>query len=145
MKQGLYHNVRAKHGYALLIELLVVAVLIVGLTVWYTGSQTSALKQSHLLDETGVVQNDGTSATADAPKTIYGQSIQAAKGDVCRNNLSQLRQMVKMDSADGILPSSLGAVSGAAGISFCPVSKTPYTYNPTTGEVHCITPGHEKF
>ncbi|MEI7832849.1 MAG: hypothetical protein WCJ56_06615 [bacterium] len=145
MKQDSRHNTKTKRGYALLIELLVVVVLVIGLFAWYTNSQTAALKQSKLLEETGVVQNDGTSATAGAPKTIYGQAVQASKGDVCRNYLGQLREMVKMDAADGKFPASLGEISGAQSINKCPVSKEPYVYNPATGEVHCITPGHEKF
>ena len=43
------------------------------------------------------------------------------------------------------LPPTLAALHGLpASMKACPASGTPYAYNPQTGEVHCVTPGHER-
>ena len=27
----------------------------------------------------------------------------------------------------------------------CPVGEEPYDYDPTTGQIHCVHPGHERY
>ena len=108
---------------AMLIELIVVVVIIaVVITVYY-----------------GLGKKSGK----DGAKSTPAQAMDKAHGVECSSNLSQLRASIQMDSADkGQFPAALNPKSG---LSLCPVSGQLYKYDPQTGEVHCTTPGHEKF
>jgi hypothetical protein len=50
-----------------------------------------------------------------------------------------------LDFEDGSYPESLNSIPEAARISTCPISHQPYTYDPSTGQVHCTFQGHEGF
>ena len=80
----------------------------------------------------------------------YGQNIhtsmEAGKKTECQSNLQQLRQAIQIakDSGDGA-PQSLSALGTQyRSMLTCPNSNQPYQYDPATGRVWCVTPGHEK-
>ena len=80
----------------------------------------------------------------------YGQnvhnSMEAGKKTECQSNLQQLRQAVQIakDSGEGA-PQSLAALGTQyRSMLTCPNSGQPYQYDPASGRVWCVTPGHEK-
>jgi hypothetical protein len=80
----------------------------------------------------------------------YGQnvhnSMEAGKKTECQSNLQQLRQAIQIakDSGDGA-PQSLAALGTQyRSMLTCPNSGQPYQYDPASGRVWCVTPGHEK-
>jgi hypothetical protein len=72
-----------------------------------------------------------------------------AKGVVCRNNLVQLRDALAMAGTDeeGNRPATLEDLAkNTPGLALkCPVGGEPYQYDPSTGRIWCIHPGHENF
>ena len=73
--------------------------------------------------------------------TLPGRAIQKGHSVECMNNLSQLRQMIQMVVIDtGTYPSQLDPSWGVP--LQCAVSGYAYQYDPSTGRVHCPTPGH---
>jgi prepilin-type N-terminal cleavage/methylation domain-containing protein len=118
---------RRAPGFSL-VEMLVVLVVLVALggalTYFYLGRGTSK------------------------PGDVVHTPISQANSTVCLSNLHQLRQSIdiaKMSDADGKPPSSLDQLHLPAEMLACPVGHEPYQYNPSTGEVHCIHPGHENY
>lgn len=80
-------------------------------------------------------------------KTTMGGAILTAKDSVCQSNLSQVRTALaaaRMSSTDGP-PQSITEAGLPANEYICPVGGEPYSYDPVTGGVHCVHPGHEKF
>lgn len=78
-------------------------------------------------------------------QTTYGAALQKAKEVECMNNLNQIRQAIQMFVAEhGTNPPNLQSVRFPPGLQpLCPVTKVPYTYDPTTGVVKC--PQHPRF
>lgn len=77
-------------------------------------------------------------------QTLPGKAIQKGKSVECINNLSQLRQMLQMETIDtGIYPLALDPNWGVA--LKCPVSGYAYGYDPASGQVYCPTPGHQNY
>jgi hypothetical protein len=64
---------------------------------------------------------------------------------VCRNNIQQLRAAVSIyQGSSQAFPPSLESLN--AGISLtCLEGGEPYDYDPSTGQVHCVHPGHEGY
>lgn len=91
----------------------------------------------------------GVSNRADGKgKTVMGSAMMRAKDEVCRSNLNQVRQMVYVQSTGGEdgYPSDMNGIRQLPKeFHGCPIGKEPYTYDSTTGEVHCVHPGHEKY
>lgn len=80
-------------------------------------------------------------------KTTMGGAILSAKDSQCQADLSQVRTALaaaRMSSTDGP-PQSITEAGLPQTDYVCPVGGEPYSYDPTTGEVHCVHPGHEKF
>ena len=79
--------------------------------------------------------------------TVLGAAEWAAKDEVCRSNLSQLRQSLQISagSNDDKYPATLEETHLGADFYHCPLGKEPYSYDPTTGQVHCVHPGHEQY
>jgi hypothetical protein len=80
--------------------------------------------------------------------TIPGLAKLQAQDTVCRNNLSQLRsglQIAQTSSGDDTYPQTLEETRLGSSFYQCPVGKERYTYDPTTGQVTCPHPGHEKY
>jgi hypothetical protein len=54
--------------------------------------------------------------------------------------------MINTEPTDDTRPESLDQISGMpAGYAQCPIGKEPYEYDPATGKVECVHPGHEKY
>jgi hypothetical protein len=93
----------------------------------------------------------GASAGSDRPdgkgKTIVGKSMYSAKDEVCRSNLSQLRQSLQIlrINEDDQPPATLEDSRLGSSFYTCAVGGEPYTYDPSTGRVSCPHPGHEKY
>ena len=75
--------------------------------------------------------------------------LQRGRDPECINNLSQIRSallMAQTSDENGKYPATLKELQGMpTSMLSCPDSHTPYQYDPSTGQVHCNTPGHEKF
>jgi type II secretory pathway pseudopilin PulG len=118
----------SERGFLTLIGLLIVIVIIGILFAMYAGGPSGA----------------PSSATGGAATTLGGAKGRA--GDtVCRNNLSQLRAAIGVYSGTtGANPPSLEGLQ--AGVSLnCPRGGEPYEYDPNSGKVWCVHPGHESF
>ncbi len=73
--------------------------------------------------------------------------MSASKVTVCTSNLQQVRtglQMQKDSDENEKYPVSLQVLKFPSEVLVCPEGKEPYQYDPTTGTVHCVHPGHEK-
>ena len=80
--------------------------------------------------------------------TIIGKSRYAAEDDVCRQQLSQIRQLVQvaMDPVEDTYPASLSEVGGMpSGYDKCPIDHEDYEYDSTDGTVTCPHAGHENY
>lgn len=116
----------ARNGFAL-IELLVVialiAVLSAGLYTFYAG------------------RSNGKPGSKKTPLDVTYDSV-------CLQNLVSVRQCIKAEEAtdEEKHPAALTAIKSLTpDLRACPVGKEPYVYDPQTGEVHCVHPGHEKY
>jgi len=84
-------------------------------------------------------------AGGEGAQTTPGRAIEMGHEVECQNNLQQLRDAIQIDAdpVEGTLPQKL---SESWGVPLrCPVSGNPYVYDPSTGQVHCTTKGHENF
>lgn len=83
--------------------------------------------------------------------TVPGAVMYKARDTECKNNLSQIRQLiyvqVETNGDDSIpYPETLKDVRGLpSSMHMCPIGKEPYTYTPEDGKVSCPHPGHEKY
>lgn len=88
----------------------------------------------------------GISITTQPASSLPGRIVQKAIGEKCIEYLRQLRMAIDIYQQDnGSYPPDLATLSGVGRMTACPVGRQPYVYNPTTGEVHCTFPGHEKY
>jgi hypothetical protein len=74
-------------------------------------------------------------------------AMNKAKEATCRNNLQQLRTAIQIFVSNGEgNPESLEQLAATSpGLQLkCPVGGEPYEYDPETGTVKCVHPGHEK-
>jgi hypothetical protein len=79
--------------------------------------------------------------------TIPGLVEARAKDDVCKQNLTSLRQLIYIyqTNNDDAFPPSLKDLQGTQHILTDPIDHEPYQYDPKTGVVKCVHPGHEKY
>jgi prepilin-type N-terminal cleavage/methylation domain-containing protein len=74
---------------------------------------------------------------------------ESAMGVECQNNLRSLRQAIeiaKLNDTDSFAPpKTLEETRLGSNFYVCPVDGRPYVYNPSTGQVRCTFPGHEKY
>lgn len=121
-------------GNSLVGLLVTVAILILLAIVFTVGSGALTGKQSN-------PRPDGKG------KTLVGKSLYRAKDEVCRSNLSQLRQSIQIntDPVENTPPESLEETRLGDDFYKCPVGQEPYVYNKATGQVKCVHPGHEKY
>jgi hypothetical protein len=125
-----YGNLRAARRGFSLVEILVVCVLLValggGLAYFYMGH-----------------------GRGEKPGDIVHTPITKANDAVCQSNISQVRQalsMAQMSESDGKFPRSLTELKELPGeFLSCPTGHEPYLYDPATGQVHCVHPGHENY
>ena len=111
-----------------LVELLVVCVIIVALS-----AITMSVYMGH---------GKGPNGKAHSP-------MERAHDVECSSNLSQLRSAIIIEQTNdenGKFPASLQQLKGLPkNFILCPVGKEPFQYDPATGQVHCVHPGHEKY
>src|SRR5579862_3147974 len=122
-------------GNTLPATLITVAIILVLVVVLFKGSSVFGV---------------GKKATATRPDgkgtTVLGQAKWAAEDDVCRSNLASLRQAISLfeSTNDDKPPENLEETRIGAQFYYCPIGHERYVYDPATGQVHCIHPGHEK-
>jgi prepilin-type N-terminal cleavage/methylation domain-containing protein len=126
---------------ASLIELLIVVVIIALLaSVLYIGFGSRVLPISPASpDEAGRPDGQGT--------TVAGAAVARAKDEKCRQQISQIRQIISMDTMAGEPPPASLQEAGTLPASFlqCPIGGETYVYDPSSGRVTCPHPGHEGF
>jgi len=111
-----------------MIGLLVVIVIILGVTIYFLYPSRQAKNSS---------QPQRSTAT---------QVKDKAQDVVCQNNLRQIRMAIQADTMSGEPPPrSLAELHYPPESLRCPVGGEPYQYDPRTGQVHCVHPGHERF
>ncbi len=72
-------------------------------------------------------------------QTTYGAAMQRAREVECMNNLHQIRSAIQMFIAEnGSNPPDLSSLRlPPTAQPLCPLTQTPYTYDPNTGAVKC--------
>jgi len=79
--------------------------------------------------------------------TVLGAAEWAAKDEVCRSNLGQLRMSLSLAQSanDEKFPEDIKDTKLPKEFYKCPVGGEKYVYDPETGKVYCPHPGHEKY
>jgi len=127
-----------QRGFLSLIELLVVLVVImVGLYLWLNmgslGSPGGGAVGNYVPRRGG-------------PTTTPGIAIDQAVSVKCVENLRQVRQALMMwEQQNEGYPGSLADLRLGENALKCPNTGQPYSYDPATGKVKCLTPGHGSF
>lgn len=129
------------HSAFSLIEILVV-ILIIGLlaSVLYVGFGSRTLPISPQ-DPSQTERPDGQGTTT------LGGAVARAKDEQCRQQITQLRQMIDMQTMSGDSPPASLDEVGTQPATFhrCPIGGESYSYDPSSGRVTCPHPGHEGF
>ncbi len=119
----------AEGGFATLIGLLLVIVIIGILFAMYAGSPGGG----------------GSPGAGGSPVTTLGGAKGRAQDVLCQNNLQQLRYEISIyQSNAGTAPPSLESLQSQISLT-CPVGGEPYRYDPRSGQVRCVHPGHSDF
>jgi hypothetical protein len=83
----------------------------------------------------------------DENKTLSGAVADKSRETQCKSQLDQIRQGIVMfrDDHNNSNPAALTDIRLSVGPNFfkCPVGQEAYSYDPATGSVKCIHPGHE--
>jgi len=116
-------DTQTRRGFSL-VEILVVVVILVALAAFLMPRYLSSSK-------TG----DGKNVPS---------PMQRAHGVECTNNLSQIRQSIAIITGgdEANRPKSLAELRLPNSMLACPVGGEPYQYDPATGQVRCVHPGH---
>lgn len=119
-----------RRGFTLIATLITVAIICVLMVVMMQGTGGGDFAQ----------RKDGMG------KTMPTASRAAAEDSVCRSNLQQVRQglQIAMIGTDEH-PASIEDAHIGQQFYSCPLGHEPYKYDPQTGEVHCVHPGHERY
>ncbi|RMG24821.1 MAG: type II secretion system protein [Armatimonadetes bacterium] len=119
-------------GFTLIEILLVIAIIGILVGVMYVGFGGSSSSTS---------RPDGEG------RTIVGGAAARAKDEVCRQQLTQLRQLIQMQEIDlEAPPPSLDDLPGVMPKMLqCPIGSEPYQYDAASGRVTCVHPGHESY
>lgn len=80
-------------------------------------------------------------------ETLIGRSALRAKDSKCMQYLGQIRSAVQIatDPVEDVRPQTLEETRLGSDFYKCPIGKEPYSYDPATGTVKCVHPGHEKY
>jgi hypothetical protein len=130
-----------RSGNTLVATLLTVAIILVLVVVMFKGTGIFGIG-------TGVGPGSTVKARPDGlGTTVVGAVRYDAKDQVCRSNLASLRQAIQLatQSNDDHPLASLEDTHLGKDMYSCPVGHEPYKYDPATGQVHCVHPGHENY
>ncbi len=127
---------RTNRGETLVGLLVVIAIIAVLAVVTLKGTGAFGKSESPRADGRGT--------------TIPGLAKAKAEDTVCQNYLGQLRMSLQIahdTGGDESYPQTLEETRLGNQFYSCPMGKgkEPYGYDPTTGRVWCIHPGHEKY
>jgi prepilin-type N-terminal cleavage/methylation domain-containing protein len=115
-----------RQGWSL-IELLIVVVVLAALGAWLLPGYLGSGKQS-------------------VGRTTIQAPIERAHGVECMENLRSVRAAITMaQQTEERFPASLNDLKLGRSILSCPVSKQPYVYNSSTGQVGCAYPPHRSY
>lgn len=120
---------RTRKGQTLVASLVVIAIILI-LAAVYMGNN-----------------NGGKAAKPDGRgTTTLGAAKASAEDIVCKNNISQARQLLQVarTSDEEYKPTTVAEIPGAGSVSKCPVGKEPYVFD-DKGEIKCPHVGHEKY
>ncbi|MEW5883100.1 MAG: prepilin-type N-terminal cleavage/methylation domain-containing protein [Armatimonadota bacterium] len=131
---------RVRRAFSLIEILVVIAIIAVLASLLYVGFGSRTLPVSPQ-DPSEAGRADGHGTTA------VGGAVARAKDEQCQQQITQLRQMVDMQTMSGDSPpASLDDVgSQPATFHRCPIGGESYAYDPSSGRVTCPHPGHEGF
>ena len=116
------------------VGILIVAVLVIGGVLFFGYNFFNKASQPDTMKD----------YSGSTKKTVYGQSMDAAKAVSCQNNLQQIRSGINMAvQGDEHAPATLQELNFPSEMYSCPMSKQPYAYDPQTGRVQC--PSHPNF
>jgi hypothetical protein len=77
---------------------------------------------------------------------VMNRSADRSLAIQCDNNLHQLRRSLTIaytTSAPSVFPTAYQSLTDVPEtVKMCPETKSPYAYNPQTGQIYCTTPGH---
>lgn len=123
----------SERGFLTLIALLVVIVIIGILFASQYGGRTRRSAQT------------GGRVPAGESQTLLGGAVDRADATLCLNNVKQLRMAISIYQGNmGTFPGSLAELQSGVTLA-CPVGEEPYEYDPNTGVVRCVHPGHERY
>lgn len=120
-----------------LIGLIVTMAIILVLTVFF-------LKGPSMFSTSG----GGSSRKDGMGTTIPGAARAKAFDDVCMSNLKQVRMSISIShdsNGDEGYPATIEETRLGKDFYRCPLGHEPYSYDPQTGTVKCVHPGHEKY
>lgn len=126
---------KRQRGETMIGMLVVIAIIAILAVVMMKGSGAFGAKGSPRADGRGT--------------TVPGLVMAKSEDTVCKNYLGQLRaslSIARIDN-DDLPPATLEETRLGKTYYTCPMGKgkEPYQYNPQTGEVRCVHPGHEKY
>lgn len=101
-----------------------------------------------LLQGSGAFSKEGAKSSRPdgLGKTTVSTVKYAAKDDVCRSNLNQVRSSIEINTTtDDQRPATLEDTRLGAQFYECPIGHERYNYDPSTGKVSCPHPGHENY
>lgn len=125
---------KLQRGQTLVASLVVIAIIAILAAVVFKGSGAFGSKGSPRADGRGT--------------TVPGLVKAKAEDTVCRSNIDQLRTSLSIahdSGGDDAWPQTLEETRLGKAFYQCPMGKEPYSYDPQTGAVHCVHPGHEKY
>lgn len=121
--------------------LVTVAIILILVVVFLTGGLGGANTSVKAKDEPGK-RKDGHGIT------VPGKVMFAAKDEVCKSNLDQVRQgiaLVHNTSPDSEYPATIEDTRLGQSLYACPIGKEKYEYDPAKGTVKCPHKGHENY
>lgn len=129
-------KLREKRGSATLVALLIVVVI--GMLIYLYMGGYIGHKSSAVPSET-------------SQSSSYKAAIDQGKEASCQNNLRQIRYAITMyQNSEGKNPADIMEIYNnyglkSPGLQKCPAGGEPYMYDPATGIVRCVHPGHTGF
>ena len=119
-----------RRGQTMVASLVVIAIILICVVIYLKGTG----------DTKPIAKADGRG------QTTLGNARATAQDEVCKSNLSQVRQLLQVAKAtdEETKYATVAEIPDAASVASCPVGKEPYTID-ETGKIKCPHPGHGKF